>query len=64
MIDQFFTAYNLKLWSFESKDENNWVFQPDHVTLAFTVAKRWYCKNLLFSARFQNRWSKLTNIMY
>jgi len=32
MIDQFFTAYNLRLWSFESKDEINWVF-PDYVTL-------------------------------
>jgi len=23
MIGQFFTAYNLRLWSFESKDEIN-----------------------------------------
>jgi len=30
MIGQFFTAYNLRLWSLESKDEINWVFQPDH----------------------------------
>jgi len=29
MIGQFFTAYNLRLWFFESKDEINWVFQPD-----------------------------------
>jgi len=50
MISQFFTAYNLRLWSFESKDKINWVFQPDYVTLAFIVAERRYCKNSLFSA--------------
>jgi len=50
MIDQFFTAYNLKFWSFELKDEINWVFQTDYVTLAFIVAERRYCKNSLFSA--------------
>jgi len=38
MIGQFFTAYNLRLWSFESKDEINWVFQPDH---DFNVYRSW-----------------------
>jgi len=26
MIGQFFIAYNLRLWFFESKDEINWIF--------------------------------------
>jgi len=30
-----------------SKNGNDWVFQPDHMTLAFTVSERRYCKNYL-----------------
>jgi len=28
-------------------ERQNWIFQSDHMTLAFTVTEKWYCKNSL-----------------
>jgi len=33
--------------NFDSKDEIDWLFRSNHVTLAFIVVERQYCKNSL-----------------
>jgi len=43
---QYYLLDTVKIESYviESKDEIDWVFRLDHMTLAFTVSERQYCK--------------------
>jgi len=47
-----------RLSDFDSKDEIDWVFRSDHVTLTFTAVERRYCKTckryILYAFRYKD----------